>query len=509
MTDSHELLDDPRADRALNVLRQIDAVALFDLDSALNSAALDNLPPVVALAVALFQFDFRTVQTLLPRVPDPDIQRGVVAAILLDPDTEPDGEADAPASDDSGPSVTPAARHMVFTLLELFDTAAGDVLRGVWPDTWNSPLHRYIHLRMRLHMLPEIDDTFGRQIPKVSLTEGELYCLLRFQIARGDPGVAKIALSRLMGRHRLSGHLFYLHHLLHLGANNATAAKAWLLNAHACRGIDERLDERLYTLFGVEPAAAPSPDRGLRALQAVGHRGAFAVRRGDLRHHSRPDSPDGGPCLAYADEDLRSDIEDLRSALVAAPSPWPVPRIAVTPETRLIGLDKRFLFIAPAKSAVDVGLAASAQTTAPILWVDCWSEIMTNAHKLEPDTDTLDAAFVKRHISFLRSMWSRLEQTQLGVSVGRVVIHVIPDTRIAGVLRLLWPAARFTLCVPHAGVVDALAAGAVDPAWFDRVLQWRTPRHVPRLLWELGLPPKARADAVRNGRHLRHLFYPV
>jgi len=527
--DSNEYQDSDPDARSLHVLRQIEAGALFELDSTLNAGALDDLPLIVHVALALFQLDFKTVQALAPKLDDPGVRRALSAAIFLDPDTTT--EAEPPPEEPPEPMAldglesaaepppespnAPYIRRFVLGLIDLFDTSSGDILSGRWPEVWQSSLHRYVHLRLWIYIMPEIDETLGRHIPGHALTEGEVFCLLRYQIALGGQARAKSVLAYLMDRYRMSGHLFFLQYLHHLENNATTTAKAWLLNARACRGIDERLDERVFTLFGVTPTDDDSePERGLRALRAVGHRGAFAVRRGNLRHLPRPDSPQGTSCLAYADADLEADIEDLRAAMATAPSPWAIPPTPVTADPLTLGAEKRFVFIAPARSAADIGLAVSAMTTTPIIWRDCWSELMVNARKLEPESGEPDLGFpdldfVERHATFLRLMWTRLERKQLSVTFGRVVVHVIVDPRIGGMLRLLWPAARFTLCVPRADVIDALRGGAVNPAWFDHVLEWRQPRHVARLFWEFGIPRASRKTLGRSGHHLRHLFYPV
>ncbi|MQX37275.1 hypothetical protein [Roseospira navarrensis] len=501
----------PAAPVTLEILHRIEAGALFELDSALNTGRLDDLKPLPRMALALLQFDFATVQALLPRLPDADVRQAVAAAALFQDDPGPAPDLDPDATTDPDPEVEDTARTYVQAMAAMFDDSAAAILSHGPAPEWVSPLHRYIYLRLQIYLRPVTDPDMNHLFPTDTLSEGEIFCLLLYHLEHGRQGFVDIALGRLNATHRKSGHVFYLLSRSALQTNAIDAAKAWMLNAQACQGLDERLDEQLYALFGpaaAGPALPADRDVGLRALRGVAHRGAYAVRRGSLRTVPRPDSPHGAPCFRHADADLAEDVAVMRAAFEAAPSPW-TGDPETDPKARFLGIEKRFVAVAPPKSTADLALAASALTSWSVVWFDCWAAIMANIGKLESDGAAPDLAFIEANAQFIRSAWQQMERDRLTVPEGHAVVHMVTDARSVGALRVLWPAARFVLCIPGADVMESVTAGGVQADWFERVLHWRDPRHLARALAVMGVPRARRRETLETAHHLRHLFYPV
>jgi len=500
--------------QSAKVIQLIRNGALFALDSALNMGGLDSLPVLPRVALALYQFDFATVHRLLPDVPDADIRSAIAGVIFFTSTDDPSDDTLPPSVELSSNAAAHAdARALVAELLSHFEESTADVLSNQVPTEWKSALHRYIYLRLQIYFRPTVGSLLENIFPTDSLTDGELFCLVLYHIECGRHNFVKVVLDRMNYKHRMSGHLFYLLYRANLENNLTTATKGWLLNARTCKGIDERLDERVFSLFGIMPDAPINRDIGLRALREVGHSDAFAVRRGQLRHLPRPDSPHGESCLAYADQDLARDIAAMREALTETPLPK-IDDVPPDEKTTSHGYNKRFLFVAPPKSKSDIGLAASALTKFAVVWFDCWSEIMANVEKLgteaSPDgTATLDMAYIRDNVAFFRSTWQKLEEDRLGLPPNRAEVHIVTNLHSLSALKLLWPGAKYSLCLPNEAAAEVVSAAGLRLDEFDHVLFWRRPAHVARILATLGVPRRRRRAVALDGQHLRALLYPV
>lgn len=481
----------------------IEAGALFQIDSLLNAGAMEPLPVLDRLAVALFQFDFKTAQALRPEVTDPVIQRALDAVILFQPPADtPEGETLAEGD---------ASAVLVMTLLSLLEESLADILRNQVPEQWHSSLHRYVFIRLLVYIRPRLGTVLDTLFSSEDLSEIESFCLLLYHIENGHEHFVDRMLRVLMTRHRDSGHLFYLMYRQALAVNAPTTAKAWLMNAWSCSGVDERLAERVFCLFGIDDANRSCADVGLRTLREVGDRSAFAVRRENLRATPRPDSPFGAPCFEFADVDLANDVAHMCDQLAhesVTPSSSAAAQADQT-DDQAHGKEKRFVFICPPKRVEDIGLAVSSVSTAPIVWFDCLGTVLDNASKLDATVSATDPSTLSRHASFLRGAWDRLVQARVGVLPGLPVFHLIADPHSLEAIRTLWPAAGYVMCVPTPDVVEDLAAAGLPVDGIDRVLNWRRPSGLVRIMALLGVPRRERRRLMQTGHHLRHLLYPV
>jgi len=482
----------------------IEAGALFQIDSLLNAGAMEPLPVLDRLAVALFQFDFSTAQALRPDVTDPVVRRALDAVILFQPPPDtPEGET-PPDGDD-------ASAALVMTLLSLLEESLASILRNQLPDQWNSTLHRYVFIRLLVYTRPRLGAALDTLFSSEDLTEGDTFCLLLYHIENGHEHFVDRMLRVLMNRHRDSGHLFYLMYRQALTVNAPTTAKVWLLNAWSCSGVDERLAERVFCLFGLDDANTSCADIGLRALREVGDRSAFAVRRENLRATPRPDSPFGAPCFEFTDIDMASDVAHMCESL----GHDSVPRsggLALPPDQgdgESHGKEKRFVFVAPPKRVEDIGLAASSLSTDSIVWFDCLGTVLDNATKLDATINASDPSTLARHAPVLRGAWDRLVQARMGIQPGHPVYHLVADPQSLEAIRTLWPAAAYVMCVPTPDVVEDLAAAGLPVDGIDRVLNWRRPSGLVRIMALLGIPRQERRRLIQTGHHLRHLLYPV
>ena len=505
----HEVAGDPLAS---GVVGAIEAGSLIALDGALAEGALDRLPALERLALALFQFDFVSVQDGLSDVSDPQVRAAVAAAVLL-ADEEPDGAADGLAADGlaADGSGSAEARAMVLRLAALVQDCLADVLNRTIPESFADPLHRYVFCRLLIHVHPSVAGAPSHVFITSDMSEAQMVCAVIQAIHKGELRYAELTIDALMSTRRFSAHLFYLRHCLALARNQVADAKAWLLNARSCPGVDERLAERVYCLFGLGPAEVKAgADRGVRGLRGAGHPGAYLVRRGDLRLGRRPDSPLGAACLVDADADLGADIEAMLAAVREQPAPWG----RIGPETVMaeqeVGGARTFLFTLPPRGSEDIGLVLSTMIDRTPVWTDFLGRLMDNLAKLEQAGSgfpTLDR--IAEHGPFLRAAWSNMERVSLRMSTQGRGLYVSADPRELPVLRVLWPKATFLVCVPDPGVVKALQAIDPDLVRFDRVFVWRRPAHLARLLARCGAGREQRGAALRDGAHWRHLFYPT
>ncbi|WP_299438332.1 hypothetical protein [uncultured Rhodospira sp.] len=489
--------------QAAHVRALIEAGALFQIDSLLNAGTMAPLPVLDRLAVALFQFDFKAVQALRPDVTDPGVQRALDAVVLFQP------PPDTP--EEETPTEGDASVALVMAMLTLLEDSLADILRNQVPEQWNSSLHRYIFIRLLVYTRPRLGTALDTLFSSEDLTEGDTFCLLLYHIENGHEHFVDRMLRVLMNRHRDSGHIFYLMYRQALAVNAPTTAKAWLLNAWSCSGVDERLAERVFCLFGIDDANTTSADVGLRALREVGDRSAFAVRREDLRATPRPDSPFGAPCFAFADIDLANDVAHICHQLAHDPVTRSGGAALQSDQAgeEMHGREKRFVIVAPPKRVEDIGLAVSAVSTAPIVWFDCLGTILDNAAKLDATVSASDPSTLARHASVLRGAWDRLVQARAGVQPGRPVFHLVADPQSLEAIRALWPAAGYVLCVPTPDVVNDLAAAGLPVDGVDRVLCWRRPSGMIRILALLGVHRQNRRRLMQTGHYLRHLLYPV
>jgi hypothetical protein len=506
----------PRDYSAASIARMIQTGSVFMLDHALNNGDLDHLSCHARLAVALFLFDFKTAANLLPQVRDPEIVQAMRQIMLFErePEQEPDAAAHVGAGD---PAAAPSnisdesdeTRDLILLLLHTLGDSLADILSGQTPTHWQSTLHRYIYMRLYLYMFPHIGATFDNLFSEKELSQGDMYCLVLYHIEKGSDKYCNSVASALHQTFRRCSHIYYLFYRINLASNRVHAAKAWLLNAWVTEGVDERLDERLFGLFGMRTdTPAEHGDVGLRGLQDVGHPQAFAVRRSNLRLGHRPDSPRGTDCLSFADEDLNADVRTMIEEIKAAPSPW-LEDIPASLKPSPAGARKRFLVFAPPKNTIDIALAASARTLEPIVGYDCLAEILRNAGKLEPDGGPPDLAMLHRHLDFLRGAWNQLEDSRMKLPMTRTVIHILNRPTVGGAVRMLWPNAVTALCVPSVSVAEDLFEAGVPRHQFDQVLAWRRPDHLVRILALMGIRRPKRRAVLEDGTHLRHLLYPT
>jgi hypothetical protein len=495
---------------APSIVEAIRAGALCKLDSALSQGLLDTAPLLDRLALALFQFDFVSARACLDALKDDeaDLRQAVQAALLLD-DEQPAGSAPPPADVSAPPS--DGARDLVLTLAGYLEQGLGDVLGRRIPEGLDEPshdpLHRYVFCRLLIHIHPDVASA-PREVflgGGGTVSEAQAYCAAIHALHEGRVEITENAISNGFKRYRGSGHLFYLKHLLALSRNRVDEAKAWLLNAWTCPGIDERLTERVHALFALD-VDCPDVDHGLRAMKHVGHSGSFAVRRGNIGLSARPDSPHArSACLAFSNEDLVVDCEQALETFRQMPVTWQPGPECGAPETNWGGSDKVFLCVVPGKSALDIGLVLSAQSMRVPFWTDLLGRLVLDARR--GDRPTLSDLVLQA--ASLRVQWDAMEKDYARrQSLGPAII-LQTDPRDLPALRILWPNARFVLCVPDDAVAHALADINRDLAGFDTTLVWRRTRDVVRLLSLCGVQRARRASLVRNADHWRATFYPL
>lgn len=497
---------DDEAGRLQGVRDAVRAGALFQLDSDLANGLLDELPVLDRMAVALLQFDFATILGLLPDIPDEGVQAAVAAAMLLPPE-------DGPPPPEPGAALDPETQDghaLVLLLASYIETSLPRVLNQELPAAFSDDLHRYVYCRLLMHIHPSVAGAPETLFVTVDMSEAQMFCATAYFIQRGQHRYAELTLNPLHRRYRASGHLFYLHHRLYESRNVVALAKAWLLNAWTCPGIDERLAERVHCLFGIGEVPDRNPDRGLRALQGAGQATAFVLRRGGASLGPRPDSPLGTGCLDHAAEDLDQDIQDILNALRAAPLRWDPAGMAAPPDRAGPGGDKVILVVTPPKAPVDLGLALSAASDAMPFWVDILGRLVANLPKLEPArTDPPDLAMLHRHADFLRAAWMQTETANPGLNEETVRVHVIVDPRDVPAIRVLWPGARYILCVPDHGVARDLAAAGLPLDAFTEIRAWRRLSDLVRVLAACGVPRTRRRALLGEGDRWRRLFYPA
>lgn len=478
--------------------------ALFMIDAALSSGRLEGLPLLDRLATALFQFDFLTARACLEALDESDVEvRDATRRALLLQGDEPASPGPPPADIAAQPS--DGARDLVLTLAEFIEQGLVDVLNRRHPDGLDDPLRQYVFCRLMIHIHPDVAsaprDLFT---PKATLSEGQIYCMVVHSIHSGHGHEAEVAVNGAYDIYRGSAHLFFLKHLLAVSRNAVDEAKAWLLNAWTAPGIDERLTERVHALFALD-VDCPDADYGLRAMKHVGHAESFAVRRGSMTLSARPDSPHArAACLAHADQDLIADCERALQAFRERPTTWQPGHDHGRPENTWSGSDKVFLCLVPAKSGVDLGLALSAHTLRVPIWADLLGTLVIDQNGRRPTLSDL-----MRDAALIRTRWIGLETNGARRNVHGNVINLLNDPRDLPAMRILWPGARFILCVPDQGVVSALAE--IDPALiaFDQTLVWRRLRDMARLMAACGIPGARRKALARGADHWRGTFYPL
>lgn len=524
-----------------DVAELIDTAALFTLDSLLNEDALNDLSVTERVAVALFQFDVRTVQALMDDVPHAGLQSRLARAIRFeDPESDSDSGADSAAPDpasvggggDGGHNgeSTGWGDRALAKLLAALETALGVLLGGEAPSLnvnalgEPDPLARYMLARVLLHGFPFVGDMPEPLFVRQEMSEGEMYCSCRYYLDQGRQEDVDLAIQALWSRYPKSGHLEHLAALSATARNDPVTAVGHLVNATVLRGIDERLIERVQGLHGVllTPDGAGTPksgenganlgaDAGLRGLRGMIEQGSYAERRGTLRLLKRPDSL-VDPCDRFTDADLEADIAAALADLKARPGrdDAGAPDLR-DPIFRKPEAPRRMVFVFPPRPPRDIVLALSHESENALIGVDVIGELLRNMDKLEPGWNgVLTPDIMNRHAGFLRQMFLRYQGRNIGpVRKTALNAYVGLTVQTAEWARGLWPTAARHLCVPTRQCAVALQDAGLNLHAFDAVHVWRDRRGVVSALTALGIPRAGRRRVLGRAAALRGHFYPL